>query len=40
MYVSPCSRENLLKLLFGTIQFISLTGPRFTSDPTDDLNLI
>ena len=29
MYIKPCSGENVLKLLFGTIQFISLTRPRF-----------
>ena len=42
MYIQPCSGEDLLKLIFGLIQLIGSTRPKFssTSDPTDDLDLI
>ena len=33
MYVKPRAGKNLLKLLFGPIQFIGSTGPKFDVTP-------
>ena len=35
MYIQPCLGENLIKLLFSTIQFIDSTRPKFEVCPTN-----